>query len=80
MEAERYANITEAIAMVAPVDCAVLLLGETGSGKELIARAIHARPPPPSRLRRSRLKEELEVLGSTGPSGLETSAQIRLWC
>ena len=36
-----FREVTEAIAMVAPVDSAVLLLGETGTGKEVVARAIH---------------------------------------
>ena len=36
-----FRKVTEAIAMVAPVDCAVLLHGETGTGKEVIARTIH---------------------------------------
>jgi len=38
-------EVLEAMAMVAPVDSAVLLLGETGTGKEVIARAIHDASP-----------------------------------
>ena len=40
-----FREVTEAIAMVAPVDSAVLLLGETGTGKEVMARAIHDAGP-----------------------------------
>lgn len=38
-------DVLEAIAMVAPVDSAVLLSGETGTGKEVVARAIHEASP-----------------------------------
>ena len=34
-------HVLELVQTVAPTDSTVLLLGETGSGKELIARAIH---------------------------------------
>lgn len=41
-QSEALTEVLQAIATVAPVDSAVLLLGETGTGKEVVARAIHA--------------------------------------
>jgi len=38
-------HVLEQIDMVAPTDATVLILGETGVGKELVARAIHERSP-----------------------------------
>jgi formate hydrogenlyase transcriptional activator len=40
-ESPTFRAVLDAITMVAPVDSAVLVQGETGTGKELIARAIH---------------------------------------
>jgi transcriptional regulator with GAF, ATPase, and Fis domain len=35
-------EVMEAVAQVAPSDAPVLILGETGTGKEVVARAVHA--------------------------------------
>lgn len=37
--------VLDLVNMVAPTDCAVLVQGETGTGKEVIARAIHEASP-----------------------------------
>jgi formate hydrogenlyase transcriptional activator len=40
-----FRSVLDQIDLVAPVSCAVLVQGETGTGKELIARAIHEAGP-----------------------------------
>jgi transcriptional regulator with GAF, ATPase, and Fis domain len=42
---ERFQALLEDVRVVAPVECAVLVQGETGTGKEVIARAIHNSGP-----------------------------------
>src|ERR1700684_2075972 len=42
---QKFRALLEQINMVAPVDSAVLVQGETGTGKEVIAQAIHAASP-----------------------------------
>jgi formate hydrogenlyase transcriptional activator len=42
-ESPRFKAALEQVNIAAPADCAVLIQGETGTGKELIARAIHNR-------------------------------------
>jgi formate hydrogenlyase transcriptional activator len=41
----KFRAVLDEVSMVGPVDSSVLLQGETGTGKELIARSIHAASP-----------------------------------
>jgi len=41
----KFRALLDEINMVAPVDSAVLVRGETGTGKEVVAQAIHAASP-----------------------------------
>jgi DNA-binding NtrC family response regulator len=41
-ESHKIQNIAEIIRLVAPRRCTVLITGETGTGKEVVARAVHA--------------------------------------
>ena len=41
----KFQSVLENVQIVAPVSCAVLLRGETGTGKEIIAQAIHDAGP-----------------------------------
>ena len=56
-------NVCDAVRMVAPEDTAVLISGETGTGKELIARAIHEQS---ARIRAPYIKVNCSAI----PSGL----------
>jgi formate hydrogenlyase transcriptional activator len=59
----KFRALLEDIEMVAPANCAVLIQGETGTGKEVIARAIHEASP--------RRKQRFVALNCAAiPSGL----------
>jgi formate hydrogenlyase transcriptional activator len=62
-QSRSWKRVLEQIETVAPTDATVLILGETGTGKELVARAIHDQSP-----RRERTLVKLNC--SAVPTGL----------
>ena len=44
-ESQELKQVLDQVRIVAPADCSVLIQGETGTGKELIAQAIHEQSP-----------------------------------
>ena len=61
-ETSRIRQVIALVSQVAPTDAAVLILGETGTGKELVARAVHAQSP---RAGRAFVKVNCATLPST---------------
>jgi transcriptional regulator with GAF, ATPase, and Fis domain len=61
-ESEAMRRVLHCIEQVAPTDATVLVLGETGTGKELVARAIHAHS---ARSRRALIKVNCAALPGT---------------
>lgn len=58
--------VLKPVEIVAKSDCSVLILGETGTGKELIARAIH-------NLSDRRAQRMVKMNGAAMPAGLMES-------
>ena len=61
-ESQGFQSVLKAIQVVAPTDSAVLIEGETGTGKELVAHAIHDRS---SRSRRSFIEVNCAAIPAT---------------
>jgi DNA-binding NtrC family response regulator len=61
-ESPGFKRVLKAIEVVAPTEAAVLIQGETGTGKELVARAIHDRS---SRSRRSFIEVNCAAIPAT---------------
>jgi transcriptional regulator with GAF, ATPase, and Fis domain len=79
-------DVMKAVEQVAPTGAPVLLFGETGSGKEVVARAIHERSPrvggPVLRVNCGAIPSELidsELFGHERGSFTGAAAQRRGW-
>ena len=57
-----FRSVLKSVQIVAPTDATVLVLGETGTGKELVARAIHDLS---SRSKRSFIKVNCAAIPAT---------------
>ena len=58
----KFRDLLDNVGMVAPVDSAVLIQGETWTGKEVIARAIHEASPSPRTLLWRSIARRIRVL------------------
>ena len=73
-ESLKVREVLEQVEMVAPTDCAVLLQGETGTGKEVFAEVLHNRS-----LRRNRplIKNKLRRYPERSPRERVVRARTR---
>ena len=65
-KSERMLRILDLVTQVAPSRATILITGETGTGKELIAKAIHAH----SAALRPDVRRGEQRLGAAGPAGI----------
>jgi ActR/RegA family two-component response regulator len=72
-ESAKLEEVRRLVSRVAPTDCTVLVYGETGTGKELVAREIHARSAPARRNRSSASTAPRSHPSSSSPSCSATS-------